>query len=230
MFRNYIKIAFRNLSRNKITSFINIGGLAVGMAVAFLIGLWIFDEMSFDKQFDNYEHIAKIRQNTTVNGNTQTGKAVPIPLAEELRSQYGNYFKYVIMSSYRMDHNLSFGDKKFVEHGVFFEPQAPDILTLKMVEGTRAGLKDPHSILISESLASTLFGDEDPMNKMMQIDNKIQVKVTGVYKDMPGNSTFASLAFIAPFKLYLDNEEWLQRITDSWDKNPIQEYANCCQC
>lgn len=225
MLKNYFKIAFRNLSRNKINSSINIGGLAVGMAVTFLIGLWIFDEMSFDKQFDNYEHIAKIRQNTTINGNTQTGKAVPIPLAEELRIRYKNYFKYIVMSSYRMDHNLSFGDKNFVEHGVFFEPQAPDMLTLKMVEGTRAGLNDPHSILISESLASTLFGDEDPMNKVMQIDNKMQVKVTGVYKDMPDNSTFASLAFIAPFKLYLDNEEWLQRITDAWDRNPIQEYV-----
>lgn len=86
MLKNYIKIAFRNLSRNKINSSINIGGLAVGMAVALLIGLWIFNEMSFDKQFDNYEHIAKIRQNTIVNGNTQTDKAVPIPLAEELRN------------------------------------------------------------------------------------------------------------------------------------------------
>lgn len=100
MFRNYITIAFRNLTRNKITSFINIGGLAVGMAVAFLIGLWIFDEISFDKQFDNYEHIAKIRQNTTVNDNTQTGKAVPIPLAGELRTQYGNHFKYVVNRIY----------------------------------------------------------------------------------------------------------------------------------
>ncbi|MEO6980068.1 MAG: ABC transporter permease, partial [Mucilaginibacter sp.] len=153
MFRSYIKIAFRNLRRNKINSSINIGGLAVGMAVALLIGLWIFSEISFDKQFDNYEHIAKIRQNTTVSGNTQTGKAVPIPLAEELRSQYKNYFKYVVMSSYRMDHNLSFGDNRFVEHGVFFEPQATDMLTLKMLQGTRSGLNDPHSILISESLS-----------------------------------------------------------------------------
>ena len=79
MFGSYIKIAIRSLWRNKINSSINIGGLAVGMAVAFLIGLWIFDEMSFDKKFDNYEQIAKIRQNTTVNGFTQTGKAVPIP-------------------------------------------------------------------------------------------------------------------------------------------------------
>lgn len=124
-----------------------------------------------------------------------------------------------------MDHNLSFGDKKFVKHGVFFEPQAPDMLTLKMLEGTRTGLKDPHSILISESLANTLFGDEDPMNKVMQIDNKMEVKVTGIYKDMPANSTFASLAFIAPFKLYLDSEEWLQRIVGDWNKNPIQEYV-----
>ena len=225
MFKNYFKIAWRNINRNKINSFVNIGSLAVGMAVSLLIGLWIFDEMSFDKQFDNYEHIAKIRQNTIVNGYTQTGKEVPIPLAEELRSQYKNYFKYVVMSSYRMDHNLSFGDKRFVEHGVFFEPQAPDMLTLKMLEGTRSGLKDPHSILISESLASTLFGDKDPMNKVMEIDSKMEVKVTGVYKDMPANSTFASLAFISPFKLYLDNEEWLQRILGDWNKNPIQEYV-----
>lgn len=124
-----------------------------------------------------------------------------------------------------MNHNLSFGDKNFVEHGVFFEPDAPDMLTLKMLEGTRTGLQDPHSILISESLASTLFGDEEPMDKVLQIDNKMDVKVTGVYKNFPVNSTFSSLTFIAPFKLYLDNEEWLQRIVVDWNKNPVQEYV-----
>jgi putative ABC transport system permease protein len=98
MIKNYFKIAWRNLAKNKMHSFINIAGLSIGMAVATLIGLWMYDELSFDKNFKNYDRIAQVIQNVTNNGEVQTWESVPYPLAEELRKNYGNDFKYIVMA------------------------------------------------------------------------------------------------------------------------------------
>src|SRR5437868_4277349 len=99
MLKNYIKIAWRNLTKNKIASFINVGGLAIGMAVAMLIGLWIFQELSFNKIHTNYKRIAQVMQHQNYSGVIQTDKAMPIPLAAELRSRYGSDFNQVVLSS-----------------------------------------------------------------------------------------------------------------------------------
>src|SRR5580698_11678371 len=99
MLKNYFKIAWRNLRTNKTSSFINISGLAVGMGVAMLIGLWIWDELSFNKNFKNYDRIAQVIQNVTNNGEVQTWTAVPYPLAQEIRVNYGGDFKQVVMAS-----------------------------------------------------------------------------------------------------------------------------------
>ena len=93
MIKNNLKIAWRNLIKNKVSSLINIGGLAVGMAVVMLIGLWIYDELSFDKYHKNYNRIAQVIQNVTNNGEVQTWLQVPYPLAAELRKSYGSDFK-----------------------------------------------------------------------------------------------------------------------------------------
>src|SRR4249919_1323139 len=100
MFKNYLKIAWRNLGKNKVSSFINIGGLAVGMAVAMLIGLWIYDELSFDKYHKNYNHIAQVMQHQTFNGKVYSDQSIPFPLAGELRNNYGSNFKYLAMASW----------------------------------------------------------------------------------------------------------------------------------
>lgn len=225
MIQNYFKIAWRNLLKNKISSFINIGGLAIGMAVAFMIGIWIWDELSFDKYHNNYDRIAKIRQHINVNGNIQTEKTVPHPLAEELRNKYKSHFKYIVMSSHRASHVLSIGEKNLTKFGVYMEPEAPDMLTLKMLKGTRAGLKDPSSIMLSESAARSYFGDADPLNSVMKIDNKQNVKVTGVFEDLPYNSTFAALSFISPFELYVNSSPWIKSSQNSWGNNFIQTYV-----
>src|SRR3982074_3213275 len=99
MIKNYLKIAWRNLIKNKASSFINIGGLAVGMAVAMLIGLWIYDELSFNKYHQNYDRIARVMQHVTINGEIGRWAAMPYPMGDELRNSYGSNFKYVLMSS-----------------------------------------------------------------------------------------------------------------------------------
>ena len=111
MIKNYFKIAFRNLVKNKFSSLINIGGLATGMAVAILIGLWIYDEVSFDKSFKNHKRIAQIMQRFTINGETGAGTTIPFPMSDALRKSFGNDFKHISMSSWNGGHVLSSGDK-----------------------------------------------------------------------------------------------------------------------
>lgn len=175
MIKNYFKIALRNLVKNKVYSFINIFGLATGMAVAMLIGLWIYDEVTFDKNHENYDRIAQVKQNQSFNGKKETYNSMPALMAEEIRLNYGSDFKYVLQSSWNSSHILKAGEKKFTKRGSFFEPQVTEMLSLKMLKGTRAGLKEPYSILLSESVAKAYFGDAEPMDKILKIDNKFDV-------------------------------------------------------
>ncbi len=225
MYKNYFKVAWRNLLRNRTSSFINIGGLAIGMAVAMLIGLWIRDELSYNKSFDNYDRIGLVMQHQTSNGKVNTFNALPLPLGEELKTRYGNNFKYVIMASWTNDHIISAGEKNLARRGIYMESGAPHMFSLQMIAGTRDGLKDQHSILLSESTAKALFGEEDPLNKQMRIDNKLEVKVTGVYKDMPRNTELNDLEFIAPWNLYVISERWILLDNDRWDNSSFQIFA-----
>jgi len=225
MFKNYFKTALRNLLKNKISSFINISGLAIGMAAAILIGLWIYDELSFNKYYENYNSIAKVMVNQEESGEINTGSGMPIPLSNELRSSFADDFKYVVMSTFSGEHILSAGNEKFTETGSYMEPDAANMLSLKMVYGTRAGLKNINSILITQSLSKKLFGNADPINKMMKIDNKLNVKVTGVYADLPQNSEFKDVLFIAPWNLFLSSEEWFKEQQDDWSSSFFPIYT-----
>src|SRR5450755_273734 len=95
MFTNYLKIAWRNLFRNKVYSIINIAGLSIGMAMTLLIGLWIADEFNFNKNFTHYDHIVRVMLNSTNAGITQTSTALPVPVARELKTKYASDFKNV---------------------------------------------------------------------------------------------------------------------------------------
>jgi putative ABC transport system permease protein len=225
MIRNYFKISLRTLAKNKAYSFINITGLAMGMGVAILIGLWIYDELSFDKHFKNYDRIAQVWQHQTYNDEIGTQTSVPFPLGEELRNSYGADFKHVLMASGTIPHILAVGDKKFSKKGCYIEPGAPEMLSLKMLKGTYAGLKDPYSIMLSESVAKAYFGDADPMDKPIKIDNNLTAKVTGVYEDLPYNTSFKDLEFIAPWQQMIAANPWLKTMEDPWRPNAYQTFV-----
>jgi hypothetical protein len=193
MIKNYFKIAWRNLIKSKGYSAINIGGLAVGMAVAMMIGLWVYDELTFDKYHKNYDRIAQVMQHANFNGQIETQVANPGVMGPELRNKYGSDFKYVVQSSWRGRHLLTVGNKHITKVGSFFEPDAPEMFTLKMLKGTRAGLKDPYSIMLSASAAASIFGNEDPINKTIKLDRQYDVEVTGVYEDLPDNTYFREI-------------------------------------
>lgn len=225
MILNYFKIAFRNLLKHKGYSSINILGLATGMSVAILIGLWIYDELSYDKYHQNYNRITQVMQNLSNNGEITTQTYVPYPLAEELRKNYGGDFKHIVLASGTGTHILTVGETRINKKGEFFEPEITELLSLKMLKGSRDGLKEQGSILISESLSESLFGDSDPINQLVKIGNNLDVKVTGIYQDIPKNSTFHEVAFMAPWDLYFSNTEWIRTAQDSWRPNAFQIYA-----
>ncbi|AWW00004.1 ABC transporter permease [Arcticibacterium luteifluviistationis] len=219
MLRNYIKIAWRNLLKNKGFSAINIGGLALGMTVAILIGLWVYDEISFDNTHQKKDRIVQVMQHLQGNGDKNTQAWNPYPMASEIRKLYGSDFEHLSQSngSYEV---LKVGDKKAVHEGKFFEEEITDILTFDFIEGTKSALNDPYSIMLSERVAKSFFGEANAIDKVISIDDKYDVKVTAVYKDFPENSTFKSVAYVMPWKLFEIREaEWLNNMEDPWRPN-----------
>lgn len=227
MISNYFKIAWRNLIKNKGYSAINIGGLAVGMAVAILIGLWIWDELSFDKYHKNYDSVAQVWAGGT---DPETSKiegsiSLQFPMGAALKRNYQHYFKHILMAWWVGDYMLSSDNNKFNKKGEFIEAGAPDMLSLKMLKGTYAGLKDPHSIILSKSTADAIFGKNDPMNKSLKIDNRIDVKVTGVYEDIPKNNRFSEVQFFSTWDLWVSSNSWIKENENNWDNRSFNIYV-----
>lgn len=226
MLRNYLKIALRQLARNRAYSFINIGGLAAGMAVAMLIGLWVYDELSFNTYHENYARIAQVRSREFGEHGVGINSSVQYPLMTELKTNYKEYFKHIVAASWDVGFVLSAGETKISRPGLFMDPGAPEMLTLRMVYGTRAGLRDPHSVMLSKSTALALFGDVDPVNRSLKLNNKLDVTVTGVYEDLPQNTQFNQVKFLAPFALWeLDNPWIRERAMTDWQNHFMKIYV-----
>lgn len=237
MIHNYLKIAWRNLLKNRTYSIINIGGLATGLTIAILIGLWVHDEITFNKHFKNYNEVGQVLINKTFDGETRTRYTLPYPLASELRNVYADDFKYVVMGSFPGDNILSFEEKDLSMFGVFMEEDALRMFSLKMLKGDKSALEDPNSIVLSESTAKELFGNKDPMGEAVKVNNDQYATVRGVFEDLPDNSNifdalpfesgFKKLNFIAPWEHYVSANEWVKIARDRnlWDNNSYQVYV-----
>ncbi len=171
MIHNYLKIAWRNLLKNRTYSIINIGGLAIGLTIAILIGLWVHDEITFNKHFNNYSEVGQVLINKTFDGETRTRYTLPYPLASELRNVYADDFKYVVMGSFPGDNILSIEEKDLTMFGVFMEEDALRMFSLNMLKGDKSALEDPNSIVLSESTAKELFGNKNPMGEAIKVNN-----------------------------------------------------------
>ncbi len=226
MFKNYFKIAWRNLIKSKVYSFINILGLATGMAVAMLIALWIWDEVTYDKYHSNHNQLAQVM--TTFIGNDdkmETGQAVCMPIGNELRSKYGSDFKNVSMASWNFDHVLAVGEKKITGKGMWVEANFPSMFSLKIIKGNINALNDPSTILLCASMAKTLFGSTDVINKIVKLDNKDVYKVAGVFEELPHNTTLYDTKLLLPWKKYITTEEWLTNAATQWNNHSWQAYV-----
>lgn len=197
MFRNYFKTAWRNLKNSKVYSGINILGLAGGMAVALIIGLWVYHEYSYDRFLPEYEKVYRVKRNFDSNGDTLTFNTTSLRLAEALRTEIPE-IEYVAESDWMGQHGLMVGEKKVYLYGGQSAVDFLKVFQYPLVKGNvNSVFSDPYSIVITESTAKALFGNEDPINKMIRYDNKDDLKVTGILKDIPSNSTL-QFNFIVP--------------------------------
>ena len=214
MLKTNFKIGVRNVIRNRSFFVLNAVGLTIGLTAVLLIALWVYGELSFNKSLTNYDHIVSVMQNQKFNGKIGTYSSQPMQLAPVLRDEYGNQFKYAVTASRIQNFTVTHKNKIIKSRGRFAEPDLANILNLGMISGNKNALKDISSLLISKSASVDLFGEEDPMGKTIMISNKMEAKVAGVYKDLPKNSSFHSLKFIAPWELlkrtgqYEDNLSW----------------------
>ena len=218
MIKNYFTIGYRNLLRHKGYSFINVGGLAVGMAVAMLIGLWVWDELSFNQYHKNYDDIAQVRRYFT-DPNTHEKNGVfgmQYPMSALLKDNYKQYFKHVIMIWFISDYSLSTDNKKLKRKGEFMGSEGLDMLSLKMIKGNYSSLNDIHSIVLSKSTVEVFFGNDDPIGKTLKIDNRMDVVVTGVYEDIPKNSRYGEVQFFSPWNLWVASNDWIKQAQDNW--------------
>jgi putative ABC transport system permease protein len=226
MIKNYFTIGWRNLLRNKGYSMINIGGLAIGTAVAMLIGLWVYDEMSYNQNFEHYNRIARVMQNQTFDGQVNTWSSQAMQLGPELRTNYGNYFERIVTGTFPGDHKLSFGTKTVTVPGSFMEPEIAEMLALHMVHGSRSGLKDVNGAFLSSSAARAVFGDEDPIGKLMRVDLKYDVVVTGVYENLPANCSFSRYGVILSWQIIGPEMEKTVSWGNSWFQCLVQLREN----
>ena len=141
MFKSYFKIGWRNLLSNKSYSHINISGLALGMAVAILIGVWVFDELSYNKSFRNYNRLYNVYHSLTYDGDIYTGSGVPPQLSQELKNNFAE-FEDVALTSFQADHGIGYEKASFSKPGLFVEPQFVEMFSLKLLHGTSNALKE----------------------------------------------------------------------------------------
>ncbi len=198
MIKNYFKIAWRNMVGNKVYSAINILGLAAGMAVALLIALWVNNEYSYDRFLPNYGQLYQVWRNFNSNGETLTFSSTSLKLADALRNNFPE-IEYAAETDGNGSHGLMVGEKKFYLNGSQVGSDFLKMFQYPMLQGNmKDALKDPYSIVLTKATAIALFGSTDVINKTVKVDNKDNLKVTGVLQDLPGNSSF-QFKYLIPF-------------------------------
>ncbi|HEX3767396.1 MAG TPA: ABC transporter permease [Puia sp.] len=225
MFKNYFKTAWRNIIRSKGYSILNISGLATGMAVALLIGLWVQKEYSYDKFLPGYQQIYQVRRNYHGNGDTVTYGGSSLKLADALRTQVPE-IEYVAETDDFGQHGLVAGETKMYLSGGQTAGDFLKIFPYPLLKGNAATvLNDPYSIVLTESTARALFGSEDPVNKRVRFDNKNDLKVTGILKDIPANSSF-QFNYLVPFSYYEATSDFVKRARhQNFEWNAFQTFV-----
>jgi ABC-type antimicrobial peptide transport system permease subunit len=211
MFRNYLKIAVRNLLKNKGFSFINILGLSVGMASAILILLWINHEMSYDQFHEKKDRIYEAWNKDTFSGKLQCWNTTPKIFARTVERDFPEV-EMATRVNWPSNFLFTIGEKKLTVSGNIVDSNFLNVFSFPLVKGDpNTVLKDMYSIVLTEKLAKSFFGNEEPMGKVVRIDNKDNFTVTGIVKDLPNNTRF-KFEYLLPWaylrKLGEDDANW----------------------
>lgn len=210
--------------KNKTYSFINIFGLATGMAVVMLIGLWIHDEVSANKHHKNYATLYKVMMNQTFDGHRGSQESLPFPIGEELKTKFPD-FKAVAMCDWGSDHSLIYGEKKINKTGHFIGEEAIAMFSFNILSGDKNPLHDPYSIVLTDETAKILFGNENPIGKTIKMDNAINLKVTAVVAKQPKNSTL-TFDYLIPWQLEETIYSYIKQYhKTNWGNNSWQVFV-----
>ena len=221
MLTNYIKIAFRNLVRQKYFSAINLLGLSLGISCSILIVLWISDELGYDQFHQNGEQLYRVMENQFyTESDLQSTSATPGPLAEALKNEIpGVVHSANIM--WEEEVLLAVEKESHKQKGRYASEEFLEMFTFPLSSGTsRTALTKSSAIVITEKLARLYFGKNDPMGKMMRVNNAEEFEVTGVLKEIPLNSSLR-FDFLLPMQYYEKNSPWLKE----WGNNGARTFV-----
>jgi len=224
MLKSYFRTAWRNLVQNKGYSALNILGLATGMAVALLIGLWVYYQCSYDRFLPGYGQVYQVQYRSVRNGDITTQSSVSLLLEGVMKSDIPE-IKYIAQADWMGPHGLVVGDKRIYLGGGMVGEDFLHVFQYPLLRGEAGGvLKEMYSIVLTESTAKSLFGGEDPMGRMVKIDNAHDLKVTGILKDLPGNSSL-QFNYLVPFSYLVQTSAWVKQASTTWDNNSFQTFV-----
>ena len=222
MFKNYLTIALRSLKRYKIYSFITISGLALGMAAFLLISVWVLHELSFDRFHENASSIYRVFEKRHFPDQVRQNFRTPGPLSEKLKENFPEIRDSVrvAMTGERV---MKYRNKVFYENSILtVDPAFFTMFSFPFIEGDKkTALDNPSAIVITEQVAQKYFGSENPIGKILTLDNKLDFTVTGLIRDVPSNSHL-QFDMIVPFSVV----ERLGWITDTWDFSMSLTYVH----
>ncbi len=222
MLRIFFKTAWRQLWNNKVYSGINILGLAVGIGVAALSALWAYHHWQYDRFHENGEDLFQVMiDHTFSEGEMNTFTSVPLPLVEVLREEIPGV-EQVAAIDWGQSNSLVVGEQRLRREGHYVEPDFLRMMSFPLLQGDmETALTDPNSILLSETLAQELFGEQDPIGQMINLDNAVNLQVTGILADVPEQSSW-QFDYLMPYSLYETRTEWVADARNSWDNNSFQ--------
>ena len=225
MFKNYALITLRNLIRHKVYSFINIAGLAIGLTCSLLILLWVQDEMSFDTFLPKKDRLYQVWLQTRWEEDLGSQMSLPLPTYEALKTA-NSHIKQVAVSDWGDNYLLTTNKNPIIKKGLFVSEEFLSMFEFPLLQGSDPGtlLDDPSSIVITESTARALFDKEDPMGKVIRVNDQYDLEVTGVLKDIPTNSAFQLVDILLPWKLN-EQSDYIKEQAGEWDNHSFQVYA-----
>lgn len=224
MLKNYLRVTFRNLLKNGFYSFINIAGLALGITCSILILLWVADETSFDKFHPKADRLYQVWVNAHFDGRINSWKSVPLPTYEEMKTADANIV-HAMVTDWGGDHLVAVSEKRITKKAFWVSEEFLEMFEFPLIAGDASKVLDePASIVISESTAHALFGDEDAMGKIIRVDNQYDLTVTGILKDVPSNSSF-QFDFLMPWKYRYQISDWVKENTTNWGNYSFQVFV-----
>jgi ABC-type antimicrobial peptide transport system permease subunit len=224
MFRNYFLITLRNIFKNGFYSFINITGLAIGISCSLLILLWVSDEMSFDKFIPKSDRIYQVWAKAEFNNDISSWTSVPMPTYEAMKTADNNIVNATI-ADWGGEQLVTVGDNRLLKRGFRVGSEFLEIFEFPLLAGSATTvLDDPTSIVISQELATMLFGEEDPINQVIRLNDESDMKVTGVLQDVPKNSSF-QFDFLVSWQYYMQTSNWVMNSKDNWGNYSFQVFV-----